>query len=146
MKWLIASACMLLIAGPIFSAPVDPDQESGVASQVFVMPGGGGVRLVVLATDGRIWYLERLPSGGAYEYGWIGTEGGWPSAVPVPVAEILDWTPWCLALRSGAVLVWNNVDLEWQTMGTPGQIAPLPGIVPVAPEVGSLGSVKSLFR
>jgi hypothetical protein len=119
------------LTGSALAWPVDPNAENGIA----VLYSGGGSTYVALCTDGEIYTTNSGLT-------WVLTSPEqWPRP-PIPVADILDWTPRLLIDRDGAIWAfqWDGVG-QWIQGGT------LPSCSEVVrAEQESLGSVKQMFR
>ena len=145
MKYLIFVFAVIMIPAISLSVPVDPDNPNGFAAS-YVWSESGGLHMIVLCTSGNIVRLQR--GGMNTEYVWQLPDSHWPQDVPVPVSDILDWTPLSLTTHSGQLFMFSkDVDFQWHLVGADNHFPLLPCVPgPVESGEETWGGVKSQFR
>ncbi len=137
---LLSLVLGLLAVGPVLAVPVNPVAPDGIAAAFVEMHDAywlatNNFKLWVLCTSGDVYFLTGVISSAQWTL--------WSSLhPPVPLTDILDWTPICLQTKTGGRWVYLEVAGEdfWR---------PLPGIpceppVPTIPK--SLGALKRGYR
>jgi hypothetical protein len=141
-KFMFVCLGILALAGTSGAVPVDAHSASGVAAQ-WAEATAFGFHQVVLCTNGEICEIYYN------EYSGTSPHGSWTcgfSILPVPLADIVDWTPArqnllaTITTRSGQLWIGNR-----EVSTYPGY-EPVPCAGSVPNQQNSLGGVKSLFR
>ena len=115
-----------------WAVPVDPSAPDQVAA--WFCSGEISPSVNLLRTNGEVWTWR--PAQGWYRAGE--SDGSFLYDPPVPVVDIVDWTPWVVQTRHGSVWILNDL-ATWQEI-------PSPPFSPITTSKQSLGRVKQLFR
>ena len=144
MRTLLGCLFILLVAASASGIPLDLTNPNGIAA-VYVQGNLNSAAFTfIVCTDGRVYFW------GPGMSSWTPT-----TAAPVPVAEVVDWTPWSIKTRSGQWFwrpdVLGGADRPWVEISAsttrPAYYPPFFSCYdPTRAEPGSLGSLKSQFR
>ena len=144
MRHVLLPTLLLFIFGSALAVPVDPNALDGVAAITTAsIDGQSNTVFLILCTDGKVYDLS---GSGPYGYAWSPNNGF--NDVPIPVSEILDWTPMGFRTHSGLIYVStrNDPQTKWRIVGQDQLIAPIPCQEPVPLTPESIGDIKSMFR
>jgi hypothetical protein len=127
MKTLLAVVLLLGSMGPVMAAPVNLNAPDGIAARQIEVNS-----MIALCTDGKVYSINTYNPVWTY----LGDD------LPVPIAEIADWTLNFIKTHDGAVWMGNPhpTDSEWQL------VPPLPCSSVVPESRSAYGEIKSMFR
>ena len=136
MRILLLVNLLILAAAPAMGMKLDLDNPNGIAAMFPSSEGRDEDITFIVATDGSGYYGE------VQEYGTWFTFN--PS--PVPLEEVVDWTPWILYTVDGRWFARGDATGVWEEMGVDMEMPTPPCFQPVANETTPLGGVKGLYR
>ena len=136
MKNLLPVLFVLFCVNGASAIPLDLDNPNGIA--VLYSTGGaiGEDQTYVVCVDGTGYRLRIEET-----TDWVPFN---PS--PVPLSDVMNWTPWMLYTNDGRWFARGSSTDPWEEFGVDIQIPIPPCYQAVANEKQSLGSLKSNFR
>lgn len=129
MRICIFLLALAIIAAPSLAVPVNPDPDAGTAA---VLMAHG--HTFVLCSEGYCYVLEDHGDG---TYSWAQDQAG---QLPLPLADIADWTPERFLTFDGQLWDWVNEGVGWVQVDT------WPCEQVISADHPGLGAVKDLFR
>lgn len=126
----------LMVAASAGAVQLDLDNPNGIAALYVSATGVQEDQTFVVCTDGTGYHLEIQEASV-----WI------PFVVsPVPLADLIDWTPWIIYTADGRWFARGAVGDVWEEMGIDMATTPPPCYQQVGTELRSLGDIKQLYR
>jgi hypothetical protein len=138
MRKILAAIILALVASSAAAMKLDLNNPNGIAA-LYVTSDNGGISCAlnyVVCTNGTGYMVPNHESGA-----WVAFN---PS--PVPLAEVVEWTPWTLYTTDGRWFVRTSAPDAWEQMGVDTGIPTPPCFVPVKTDQAPMGKVKALFR
>jgi len=115
--------------------PLDLANPNGIAALYVVGSGIAEDQTFVVCTDGRGYYTEITEANT-----WVLSQ-----VAPVPLSEVVDWTPWILYTTDGRWFARSSVPDAWEEMGVDMATPPPPCFAPVGTGNRSLGAIKGKY-
>lgn len=140
---LVVIAMFVFAFGSAWAAPVDPGNPNGIVAVV-----GATEWPTILCADGAPYIMQiGVQSGVVVRVYWEPLNPSESGPVPVPIEQILDWTPRLLQTRGGEIYVYDGNNRAWYNVspGAAVELAPCAG-EPVTQGSGAFGLLKVLFR
>jgi hypothetical protein len=137
MKHLLLLPLATLIAAPAaLGVPLDLDNPQGIAALYSVGGGPGEDHSFVVCTDGTGYRLE------------VQANATWTEFVasPVPLGEVVDWTPWLLCTTDNRWFARSDVRSPWEEFGVDLDIPAPECLQPVGVRGKGLGALKEVFK
>lgn len=137
---LVVVSCSAAVA---LGVPVDPNNPNGIVAIV-----GNAGWPTILCADGAPYIMQiAVESGRVDRVYWDSPSTNETGPVPVPIADILDWTPRLLQTRSGTIYVYDGNNEAWYDVspGATVELAPCQEL-PIGISPTSLGALRSMFR
>jgi len=115
---------------------LDLDNPNGIAALYSMGSGIAENRTFVVCTDGTGYHME------------VQEFTTWEPFVvsPVPIAEVVEWTPWMLYTTDGRWFARHSVAAVWEVMGVELTAPAPPCFEPVGSENQSFGDMKQMFK
>lgn len=136
MRFSLVAMLVLLLPSFGFAISLDLDNPNGIAALYSVSSAVDEGQTFVVCSDGTGYHLEIQETAS-----WLPF-----TASPVPLSEVMDWTPWMLYTTDGRWYARSGVSQPWEQFGVDIQIAPPPCYSPVGASTESAGSLKAKFR
>jgi hypothetical protein len=138
MRKYLAAIIVALVASSAAAVPLDLDNPNGIAALYTTGTSNQFSMVYVVCTDGSAYF-------GA------GGSSTWQTFIPapVPLSQVVDWTPWMLYTTDGRWFMEGapSPNSSWELMdGTHGTYMPPPCFGPVKTDQAPMGKVKALFR
>ena len=115
---------------------LDLDNPNGIAALYSMGSGIAENRTFVVCTDGTGYHME------------VQEFTNWEPFVvsPVPIAEVVEWTPWMLYTSDGRWFARHSVMAVWEEMGVELTAPAPPCFEPVESDKQSFGDMKQMFK